>query len=303
MDNRILVISFILGFCLLSCGDDSNPEAPGKMPHITSITPTTAKIGDVITISGDNFQAAQGTSFVSFNSLKATTYLGWGDAEITVQVPTGANSGKLSVTVEALKSNENDFTLSTSVIDEAVTIGTQVWKTKNLDVEQYRNGDTIPQVKDSTQWANLKTGAWCYYNNDAATGAIYGKLYNWHSVNDARGLAPAGWHVASSAEWSTLIRYVGGGSVAGGKLKEAGTTHWSSPNTSASNENGFSALPGGSRGSSASYLGIGTDGIWWTSTESVSTSAMSTYLMYNYAIVLSHAGYKEFGFSVRCVKD
>jgi uncharacterized protein (TIGR02145 family) len=83
-----------------------------------------------------------------------------------------------------------------------VTIGTQVWMTKNLDVDRYRNGDIIPEVKDSIAWANLKTGAWCYYNNDPELGKIYGKLYNWYAVNDPRGLAPAGYHIPTDAEWT-----------------------------------------------------------------------------------------------------
>ena len=90
----------------------------------------------------------------------------------------------------------------------SVTICSQVWTTKNLDVSTYRNGDIIPQVTDPTQWANLTTGAWCYYNNDPLLGAVYGKLYNWYAVNDARGLAPSGWHISSSYEWNKIIKCI-----------------------------------------------------------------------------------------------
>ena len=125
-----------------------------------------------------------------------------------------------------------------------VTICDQVWMAKNLDVTTYRNGDVISQVTDPTAWNALTTGAWCYYNNDPANGTIYGKLYNWYAVNDPRGLAPTGWHIPTEGELIALSDCLGGQEVAGGKLKETGTAHWLSPNI-ATNETGFTALPGG----------------------------------------------------------
>ena len=99
-----------------------------------------------------------------------------------------------------------------------VVIGAQKWKSKNLDVAFYRNGDAIPQVTDDAEWAALTTGAWCYYNNDSTLGKTYGKLYNWYAVNDPRGLAPRGWHIPSDAEWTTLETTLGGSSAAGWKM-------------------------------------------------------------------------------------
>ena len=113
----------------------------------------------------------------------------------------------------------------------SIKIGNQVWATTNLNVTTYSNGDPIPEVKDPSEWKTLTTGAWCYYNNDPANGTKYGKLYNWYAVHDPRGLAPAGFHIPSDAEWTTLITYLGGESVAGGKLKQAGMYNWISPNT------------------------------------------------------------------------
>src|SRR4030095_5656585 len=99
-----------------------------------------------------------------------------------------------------------------------VLIGTQKWMATNLSVSHYRNGDKIPQVKDSAQWAKLTTGAWCWYNNDSATGAVYGKLYNWFAIHDPRGLAPAGWHVPSDSEWYVVSNFLGANAHnAGGK--------------------------------------------------------------------------------------
>ena len=129
---------------------------------------------------------------------------------------------------------------------------------KNLDVDRYRNGDPIPKVTDPTAWVALTTGAYCYYNNDSATyAATYGKLYNWYAVNDPRGLAPAGWHIPSDAEWATIETCLGGASVAGGEMKETGTIHWQSPNTGATNSSGFTGLPGGYRNYDVVFSDVG----------------------------------------------
>jgi uncharacterized protein (TIGR02145 family) len=201
-----------------------------------------------------------------------------------------------------------------------VKIGSQIWMCKNLDVDHYRNGDPIPEVKDPEQWSNLTTGAWCYYDNDSAMGNIYGKLYNWYAVNDPRGLAPEGWLVPSENDWKILELFIGlnasetnefgwRGNDLGSKLKESGTTHWISPNTSASNETGFSALPCGYRGgyssgySSGSFDYIDYYGLWWSAEDHDSESAYHRHLSYNSSKICRDYTNKVFGFSVRCVKD
>jgi uncharacterized protein (TIGR02145 family) len=151
--------------------------------------------------------------------------------------------------------NTQSKKLKNNKIDN-VKIGKQVWMKRNLDVDHYRNGDPIPEVKDPDEWANLKIGAWCYYDNNPANGAIYGKLYNWYAVNDPRGLAPEGWHVSSDEEWKELTNFIGGEELAGGKMKEAGTEHWNNPNLGASNESAFSALPGGWRSIDGTFSSI-----------------------------------------------
>jgi len=191
------------------------------------------------------------------------------------------------------------------LIDEncypSVTICNQTWMQKNLDVTTYRNGEMIPEVQDATTWANLTTGAWCYYENNTANGPVYGKLYNWYAVNDPRGLAPAGWHVASDAEWTILSDCLGGESVTGGKIKEAGTTHWLSPNTGASNSSGFTGVPGGFRG--GTFLNISLYGYWWCAVEN-STGAWTRLLSYNNNSLGRYGtSDKQLGFSVRCVKN
>jgi len=181
----------------------------------------------------------------------------------------------------------------------AVKIGTQVWMKKDLATSTYRNGDKIPQVKNPTAWANLTSGAWCYYNNDQRNG----KLYNWYAVNDPRGLAPKGWHVPSDAEWTTLTEYLGGVTVAGGKMKETGTVHWQAPNTDASNSSGFTALPGGNRYYLGSFFDAGGYDYWWSSTEAASNAAYYRYLTYFYGTISGTTDLKTNGFSVRCLKD
>jgi uncharacterized protein (TIGR02145 family) len=182
-----------------------------------------------------------------------------------------------------------------------VQIGNQVWMTKNLNVSSYRNGDPIPQVIDPTQWANLTTGAWCYYNNDPANGQIYGKLYNWYAVNDPRGLAPINWHVATDMEWRIMTDFLTGVYV-GGKLKSK--TYWLPPNTGATNSSGFSGLPGGQRNFDGVFYSITIFGLWWTGTQSTAANAWFRGLQYNNATIARYSnGYKNAGFSVRCIKD
>jgi uncharacterized protein (TIGR02145 family) len=190
----------------------------------------------------------------------------------------------------------------------AVRIGTQVWKIKNLNVSNYRNGDLIPQVKNPTKWAALTTGAWCWYNNDSANGAIYGKLYNWYAVTDPRGLAPEGWHIPTDGEWTALSSFLGGDGVAGGKMKsigtiETGTGLWYAPNTDATNSSGFTGLPGGYRYSNGRFTLMGYYGYWWSSTVYNTTSAWSHNLTYGEGKDYRFIDNKPGGFSVRCLKD
>ena len=186
-----------------------------------------------------------------------------------------------------------------------VTIGTQVWLAENLKVTHYRNGEPIPKVTDNTEWSNLITGAYCNYDNDANNADTYGSLYNWYAVNDSRNIAPTGWHVPTDEEWQTLVDYLGGDDIAGGKMKETGTTHWNSPNEGATNESGFSALPGGYRYGNGNYYSMGGNASFWSSTEydSDSNYAWARYLFVNFPGILDNGSGKRYGFSVRCVRD
>jgi uncharacterized protein (TIGR02145 family) len=180
-----------------------------------------------------------------------------------------------------------------------VKIGTQVWMDKNLDVTTFRNGDPIPEAKTNEEWQRLRP-AWCYYNNDPKNGEKYGKLYNWYAVNDARGLAPQGYHIPTHTEWTTLTTYLGGEKVAGTKMKS--TSGWYE-NHNGTNSSGFNGLPGGSRSYDGTFYFIGKLGLWWSSTEYSTDFAWYRYLFYDYGNVSSSYFSKGIGFYVRCLRD
>ena len=210
-------------------------------------------------------------------------------------------------------SNEVTVTTTANVAQlPNVTIGTQIWQSTNLDVTSYRDGTPIPQVTNPTQWANLTTGAWCYYNNDPINGTTYGKLYNWYAVAGIHDtdpstpnkiLAPTGWHVPSDSEWTTLTNFLGGESVAGGKMKSTGTSLWQIPNTAATNESGFLGLPGGYHSSDGEFIEVGYSGIWWSSSEDSTTNAWSRGLNFSNSYAFRSGYHKNYGWSVRCIKD
>jgi uncharacterized protein (TIGR02145 family) len=183
-----------------------------------------------------------------------------------------------------------------------VQIGNQVWMSENLKTSRYRNGGSIPYVVGNTDWQALTTGAWSNYNHDAANELIYGKLYNWYTtLGDT--LCPTGWHVPTDAEWTTLSSNLGGESVAGGKMKSIGTAYWNTPNTGATNESGFSALPGGYRDIVGSFFNIRNDAFFWSATEVSNFIAKSCYLVINDGYANRYIYPKSFGGSVRCLRD
>jgi len=185
-----------------------------------------------------------------------------------------------------------------------VKIGNQVWIAENLKTTHYANGDAIP---DGTGAGDISGETdpeyWFAYNDDLNNVSTYGRLYTWYTVTDPRNVCPDGWHVPSFAEWTQLTDYLGGNSVAGGKMKETGTSHWNSPNTTATNESGFTALPAGSRNYWGVFGSIGNYGNWWTSTEANATDAWFRYLYYDNANESWNYNDKESGYSVRCLRD
>ncbi len=186
----------------------------------------------------------------------------------------------------------------------------QEWMAENLRTTTYSNGDPIPHVTDANQWYGLTSGAWVHYNNDSQLENPYGKLYNWYTVSDPRNVCPTGWHVPTDSEWNALQSYLhpnsigNNNNIAGGKMKSTGTNYWQSPNTDATNESGFSGLPGGYRGDEGPYYSLGGIGFWWSSSEYSSYGAWSRRLVYNNGVLLSLSSMNlEDGLSVRCLRD
>jgi uncharacterized protein (TIGR02145 family) len=185
--------------------------------------------------------------------------------------------------------------------EQGVTIGNQVWMTRNLNVSSFRNGDPIPHAKTHEEWERAgEKGqpAWCYCYNDPANGEKYGKLYNWYAVNDPRGLAPKGWHIPSNSEWYDLTDYLGVNEV-GTKMKSK--QGWAEDGNG-TNSSGFSGLPGGYRGFNGVFYNT-SFGYWWTSTERSSYNAFTRSLLHNRGSIHSYDALKESGLSVRCLRN
>jgi uncharacterized protein (TIGR02145 family) len=184
---------------------------------------------------------------------------------------------------------------------KTIPIGSQTWMAENLKTTKYNDGTSIPIVTDAASWYNLTTPGCCWQNNDPARKVTYGVLYNWYTVNTGK-LCPSGWHVPSDTEWNVLTDYLGGINIAGGKLKESGFKHWNSPNTGATNETAFSALPGGDRLNSPDALfdNLLEMGCWWSSTHDKDWA--TNRLMYDNSNRVEKFFYpKNWGLSVRCV--
>lgn len=187
---------------------------------------------------------------------------------------------------------------------KTIQIGKQVWMAENLKTAKFKDGTIIPFVNDNNAWANLTTSAACWYNNDVVSNKdVYGALYNWYPVNTGK-LCPTGWHVPSDVEWTTLTTYLGGENGTGIMLKEIGTSHWITPNVGATNTSGFTAVPGGARSvNSGIFTNFGFNGCWWSSSEYSTYYAWARYVGYSNIYVGRSDYNKQYGLSVRCLKD
>ncbi len=222
-----------------------------------------------------------------------------------VSIHLNPTNGSLEITVtwgEILKDIDGN-------VYRVVRIGDQIWMGENLKVTHYRNGEAIPNVTNGTEWVGLSSGAYCSYDNDEGNIETYGLLYNWYAVNDYRNIAPDGWHVPTDAEWQTMIDYLGGDAVAGGKLKKEGNPKWNYPYYGAHWKSKFSALPGSGRFGSEGVFGImgglGRAAWFWSATEdsSYSIRALGRLLVYDWRKVGLIKFRKLSGFSIRCIKD
>ena len=252
-----------------------------------------------ITITGNNSASLAGTAWDMYIC----------DAESTTT--TTSSSSTSTTTSSSTSTTTSTTTICQDCIAHDVTIGTQVWTGCNLDVTTYRNGDPIPEVTDLTTWGTLTTGAWCYIFNDSANGPGYGKLYNWYAVNDPRGLAPVGYHIPSDAEFTILTNYLGGEATSGSALKETGRCHWGPTNSDSTNSTGLALVGSGMRSRTpgptdpfmdSNLLSFST---LWSSDEYTPfpSSAIIRYVQVNQIYVVNYWYPKNYGFSVRCIKD
>ncbi|MFH0841716.1 MAG: FISUMP domain-containing protein [Bacteroidota bacterium] len=294
----------------------------GQVPSVENDDVTNLKIGTV-TLNG----------YINPNHLSTTVFFEWGtstaygsntgaaqgtltgstslvvNADLSGLTPGTIYHYRICATNELGTSYSGDQTLKTYVVADAdnnyyysVTIGTQTWMQENLKTTHLRDGSVISQVTDNTAWKNLNSSGYCWYSNEETRyKALYGALYNWFAVSSGK-LCPAGWHVPTNSEWITLTNYLGGEITAGSKLKESGSTHWGDLNTG-TDETGFTALPGGSRGDDGAFANSGVSGHFWSSSPVLPTTSYSAVL-YNSSTSLTRVSNPNVnGFSVRCVKD
>jgi uncharacterized protein (TIGR02145 family) len=227
-------------------------------------------------------------------------------------------SGKYSTVIMDIPESDNDLTFDfISCTDgdnnnyPVIEIGTQLWMEENLKTTRYNDGTNIPLVTDDSSWPQLTSPGYCWFNNNETYKPIYGALYNYYVIdrtsNGNKSVCPTGWHVPTDEQWTTLTSYLGGDDVAGNKLKESGTAHWSRPNSGATNESGFTALPGGYRATAilneyGEFMVITTGGCWWSSAEYETSSSWNRGLHVGISGVARLICLKQYGFSIRCIK-
>jgi uncharacterized protein (TIGR02145 family) len=322
-----LIFLWILAISTISCtkNEDSEELAVVTTIDVTSVTYNSAVSGGTIT-SGFDGVSEKGVCW-STNQMPTTADSKLADVSVTAAF-TSNLTGLTEKTVYYLRAyainskgtsygNEVSFTTPcdcpATVTDingnsyNTVIIGNQCWMAENLKVSKYNNGDDIGTTNSAAlDISNLTTPKyqWAYSGVETNAG-IYGRLYTWFAATDSRKIAPSGWHIPSDAEWDELTLYLGGNSVAGGKMKSTGLTYWETPNTGASNTSGFSALPGGNRNFSGPFFDKGFHAAWWSST--VNTNGDNgNYRMIHKDEIQVRTGYyadKKAGLSVRCIKD
>ncbi|HEY4789035.1 MAG TPA: fibrobacter succinogenes major paralogous domain-containing protein [Bacteroidales bacterium] len=212
------------------------------------------------------------------------------------------STGNLPLIIELEKLTVTDYDGN---VYKTVVIGDQIWMAENLKVTHYRNGDPISNGTGIGNYSGEAEPKYYFsYNDDIGNVLVYGRLYTWFAATDSRDICPTGWHLPSNSELVVLAEYLGGSSVAGGKLKETGTAHWNAPNTGATNESGFNGLPGGVRGNGDEFNDLGYAGCHWSVTGTDSQYAVYYGFMCNNTIFFTYpGGTKKGGFSIRCIKD
>jgi uncharacterized protein (TIGR02145 family) len=283
----------------------------------TNVTATTATLNGIVDPNGSSttvtFEYGTTTAYGSTATATQSPLSGSGNINVSADITGLSANSTMHFRVKAENTNgtamgsDLNFVVQQALtvtdydgnVYQTVQIGTQIWLKENLKTTHYRDGTAIPNVSDQNQWSNLTSGAYCNYNNSTSNSDIYGRLYNWYAVCNSHNLAPEGWHISTDAEWTTLRDFLGGPEVAGGKIKEAGFTHWSSPNTGATNESGFTALGGGYRKYSGEFSGILTYENWYS-------DGQNGWVVMHIHSALGGGGANgspNNGCAIRCVKD
>ncbi len=327
----LTIISFVTLVFTISCKKDPTSSVNTEPTASFTVNPTSGTTTTIFNFdassSSDNEDATSalqvrwdwendGTYDTNWSATKTAThkYSTIGTYTVKLEVKDSGGLTKSKTQSLSIDFNYGSVTDIDGNVYKTIQIGNQLWMAENLKVTRYRNGDAIANVTGDSEWSNLSTGAYCSYDNDDNNIATYGLLYNWYAVDDSRNIAPAGLHVPTDAEWKELEMYLGmsqseaddtdwRGTDEGGKLKKTGTTHWNSPNTGATNESGFTALPGGDRYDYGTFYGMGSSALFWSASESNSENAWSRILYYEYSGVYRYYRSKLIGFSVRCIKD
>jgi uncharacterized protein (TIGR02145 family) len=318
--NLTLVLTGVIILLAAGCKKDENDSLPViTTSPVTYIDEQSVFVEGVVTDNGGAAVTETGICWSTSHNPTTANYkiMGSGPVSFTCMIGGLTTNTQYYVRAYAINSvgiaygpefsfrtwNAEMVTDIDGNVYHTVTIDAQVWLVENLKVTHFRNGDPIPWIPDNPEWEGLTTSAYCDYDNTAANFTVYGRLYNWFAIDDARNIAPEGWHVSTDAEWTALTDNLGGSAIAGGKLKEAGITHWLDPNSGATNETGFSGLPGGHREYGGLYDYMNWGGGWWTSTSDNPNDAWIRYLDYGAFDVWSYLEDKRYGRSVRCLKD
>jgi len=310
----------ILSIFIYSCNKEEIPTV--TTAEITDITVTTAMGGGSVVFDGGAMVSERGVCWSTkinptINDNKTSDGAGEGSflssidnldgdtkyyvrAYATNIVGTGYGNEVSFTTNPLITFNPNLTYGSVSDVEgniyKTIQIGTQIWMAENLKTTKYNDNTAISLVSDNTTWSTLITPAYCWYDNETIYREIYGALYNWYTVNTGK-LCLTGWHVPSISEWFTLENFLGGNTMAGGKLKETGTSNWKTPNTGATNESGFTALPSGVRGTDGGFNLIGDHGFWWN------TDAIPRGVSHDNIMTETTNSNKLVGCAIRCLKD